>query len=96
VPTAVSKISPAEGFANFCDEHQLIILDAIRSLHAASSCDADVYDGHGPDDNILPPVASQFNRDNVVGYMNKLKKTYKNRFYNIKVSLSKIVTPLKV
>jgi hypothetical protein len=96
VPTAVSTISPAEGFANFCNEHQLIILDAIRSLHAASACDVGVYDGHGPDDNILPPVASQINRENVVTYMNKLKKTYKNRFYNIKVALSKIVTPLKI
>jgi hypothetical protein len=94
VPSAVSTISPAEGFANFCDEHQLIILDAIRSLHAACACDADIYDGHG--DNILPPVASQFNRENMVGYMNKLKKTYKNRFYNIKVALSKIATQLNV
>jgi len=63
-------------------------------LHAACACDADIYDGHG--DNILPPVSSQMNRENVVGYMNKLKKTYKNRFYNIKVALSKIVTPLKI
>ena len=91
VPTAVSTISPAEGFANFCNEHQLIILEAIRSLHAASACDVGVYHGCGPDDNILPPVSSQMNRENVVGYMNKLKKTYKNRFYNIKVALSKIV-----
>lgn len=80
---AVSTISPAEGFDNFCNDYQSNILDAIRVSHA--------NDGSGGVDSIdiLPATKVHVNRDDVVAYINKIKKTYKNRFYNIKVLLTK-------
>lgn len=81
-PIAVSTISPAEGFTHFCDNHPSLIAEAIRNNynnnnHVESGCES----------SHPQPI----HRDMIVSFMNKLKKTYKNRFYNIKVSLSKIV-----
>jgi len=76
-PLAVSTISPAEGFTHFCDNHSSIIAEGIRTFYS-SACD----------NNNVPPH-EPIHREKIVLFMNKLKKTYKNRFYNIKVSLSK-------
>jgi hypothetical protein len=38
---------------------------------------------------IYSPLPISITRDIIVSYTNKLKKTYKNRFYNIRVSLEK-------
>jgi hypothetical protein len=38
---------------------------------------------------IYSPLPISITRDIIVSYTNKLKKTYKNRFYNIRVSLGK-------
>lgn len=78
-PLAISTISPADGFTHFCDNHPSLIAEAIRNTTVVE---------HDCDSSPPHPI----HRDMIVSFMNKLKKTYKNRFYNIKVSLSKIIT----
>ena len=63
-----SRLSPANGFDSFCNQHMNLIIDAIR---------------------IYSPLPISITRETIVSYTNKLKKTYKNRFYNIRVSLAK-------
>jgi hypothetical protein len=75
----ISTISPAEAFHSFCSGYQPIITNAIRTFYRESN---------KTDTNNTPGgITNLVSREHVTAFMEKLKKTYKNRFYNIRVRM---------
>jgi hypothetical protein len=66
---AISKISPADSFMDYCDKNKDILLNHLWQNYST--------------------LDNKITKNNGKAVLDKFKKTYKNRFYNIRVTIQK-------